>query len=319
MLRLYARFLSAHDLNQLTDLAKDARASALSRVNSGQSDARQGARNSLPLTLHEIYRSLGRLLHPTQEPFTILDAFCITTGMPVVATLDERPLPRARAAFSFLFTCLPWNSTINRLLNIAPLPLSARPIARAGILGFLQVLSIEISQPTILSNPIALGLRTAYVAGVLHSTSLLTGTLVKRFPIVPDWAWRLAFSYGLEWFVLRLVRCGLYGAVSRTVEDWAGWVWWRNEELPAIPLACPIPVDLECPICKELLKHPMEVLGHHFCEECLDNWLAQGGSAHPLTGEPISREQVSRATLMTLISNRYRDIVVRENGPADDA
>jgi hypothetical protein len=310
MLRLYGRFLRARDLDQLADLARDVTADVRARANSTRSYARYGSRNSLPLTQCELFRSIGRLIDPTPESFGPVPALAFTLGVTITSTMDEQALPRYRAAFSFFFTCLPWNSVLNSVLNVMAVPAPARPFGRALVLASAQVFSIEISQPSLLTDPFTFCVRSGLIAAVLHVTSSLTKSLTTKFPIVPGWAWSGLFSFGLNRFVQRLARFGLYETTRQTLLDWAGFLLsFRGELQPVIDP----PPDLECTICRELLRRPVEVLGFHFCEECLSNWLNQGAVAHPMTGEPISREQVSRAVLMTLISNRYRDLVIAQH------
>jgi hypothetical protein len=228
------------------------------------------------------------------------------------STLEERHLPRARAAFSSLFSFLPLNPLIDRVLNVVGLPEPARPIGRAVVLGTLQVFSIEIAQPSLFGDPLNFGLRSLYIGGILHVTSSITKSCLAKLPFVPVWVWGGAFAYLLDRLVQRLARFGFIETARQTILDWAGFFLSFSGELPETPQSATIPAELECCICRELLKYPVEVLGHHICGKCLSDWFEQGALVHPMTGEPISREQVSRALLMTLISNRYRSIVIRD-------
>jgi hypothetical protein len=184
----------------------------------------------------------------------------------------DRTWPRARSAFSFLFTCLPWNATVAQILDIAHIPDPARGIARALVLGSVQVFWVDLSQPSILTNPVAFLSRTIYVSAVLSGGSWLTKSLVVTFPIVPGRVWKLAFASGVNQFVQRLARFGLNETARQTLEDWLRLFLAHSNrgEVEPVPVTCRIPTELECSICKDLLRNPVEVLGHHFCGECGD-------------------------------------------------
>jgi hypothetical protein len=72
---------------------------------------------------------------------------------------------------------------------------------------------------------------------------------------------------------------------------------------------------MACLICHDVLRNPVVVLGHFFCENCLEMWL-QTNTTHPYTGEAISREMIEQSVLMSHVVYKWQRIALAELAPA---
>jgi hypothetical protein len=63
--------------------------------------------------------------------------------------------------------------------------------------------------------------------------------------------------------------------------------------------------SLACPICHELLKRPVVLKSHFFCEQCLSRWLSENPT-HPVTGEQATLTMAEPSAVLNWIVFKWQ-------------
>jgi hypothetical protein len=320
MLRLYARSLVTNDQQGLTDLSAQVQDLYLNRSRSEREVIPHSFGNSLALTRLEFYTVLEGLLNKKDMPLSIWQVLGFSIGLPLIVTrLDAGSPMQPRAIFDFMLSVYPWKNFLSRTLRDVGFPPGHEYLATTITGGFLQVLSIEIShgQPLKL---VPVVFKTAVLAGLLHvSAQFIRRCISPIFPYIPDDVWGGLLAQVFAPFIQRFVRFGGVSTLTWITEKTVQTVMnFCTPALDDLPPTTAIPSSLECPICHDLLKNPVVVLGHFFCASCLERWL-KSSSTHPYTGETISEEMVEQSILMSRVvykwhSLAWQNIHVEENG-----
>jgi hypothetical protein len=316
MLRLYGQALFASKKSTLEAISSQVRELYLTRSHATRAFAAHSFGNSLRLTNVELFTILHVLLKRGDEPLTMWRVIAFSVGLPVTATVLEAGSPmQPRAIFDFLLNICPWQKPLLAFFHELGLPPSADYPATVITGALFQVLSIELSHGQAV-EPIAIAFKTALISLFLHGGARLIRTQLSGLARwIPDDVWAFAISSIFDAIVQRFVRFGLVSTLTWLAERTAKTVMrFTMPPLVDLPLNVTVPSSMECLICHELLRNPVVVLGHFFCEHCLNTWL-DSNTTHPYTGEAISREMIEQSILMSQVVYKWQRIALAELAP----
>jgi hypothetical protein len=176
----------------------------------------------------------------------------------------------------------------------------------------LNVLSIQISHRQHLEF-VPVVLKTAVNAGLIHAAAWVIGNyLTRTVPFIPEEIWSVLFALLFDTLIQRLVRFDFWSTADWAIEKIVGIVCKLvRTEMEELPPTYEIPDSLACPICRQVLRNPVVVLGWIICEDCLWRWM-DAHARHPCTGEPISADLVEQSVLMTIVADKWHGLALRE-------
>jgi hypothetical protein len=313
MLRLYGQSLFSNTKESLTDLSKEVCNLYRARSRSEREIIPQSFGHSIHLTQFEFMLFVDALLKKNDGPLTIWRVLSFSIGLPLTATvLDSGSPMQPRAIFDFMLSIYPWKRFLLSALRGFGLSTDQEYIATAIAGALLQVLSIQISHGQPLKI-VGITSKTALISLLYHWNAMLIERFLRKIlPFVPTigWTWILGqiFDSGIQ----RFVRFGLVSTCTWLAEKVVKQVMkiWMPP-LPDLPTTVQIPPSLECPICHDLLRNPVVVLGHFFCEDCLGHWL-ESHVTHPYTAEPMSAEMVEQSVLMSQVVYKWHRLALEE-------
>jgi hypothetical protein len=313
MLSLYSRAYFCNDKPSLVALSTDVRTLYLDRSRTERSAICHSYGKSLLVTSLELFNSLNALVKKGYQPMTYIKALTFSISLPAIVTVLEAGSPmQPRAIAACLLSIVPWERLVSRLLWELEIPSRFEYGALAMGGALTQVLAIQKSHGQPL-NPVNITFKTVVLAGFLHlNAQFVTKYLSRNWPRIPDWIWLSILSVMFDSIIQRFVRFGLVSTATwmaeRMIQGFMN-LWVR--QLPDLPETVPIPEALECPICHELLKQPVVLLGHFFCQSCLRPWM-ESNDRHPYTGEPVSPEMVESSILMNQVVSKWHRLAWQE-------
>jgi len=233
----------------------------------------------------------------------------ISSILSLGATLatSKQPLLKNRIILSYAFSFIPYSGYLTSTLNyLGVSSWMIKPIS-SGVYSAAQVYALRKTHGFHTKSVMDFILTTSLVSGVHFLSSLITKRIMNYFPIIPP---RLIgfVTCGISSVIVQ--RFSIYGITDGL--NWmkekvlAFFIKYLCKEQPDLPIEADIPQQLKCSICHDLLKDPVESLGFYFCGPCMREWLTKGSQSHPMTGESLSDEMLSKSAVMSMIVNRYR-------------
>ena len=312
MLNFWYRTLRANDIQSLESLATDVVNYYRERGRSEYTEGESAYGEAHNCAAHELTAFMAALWQVGRSPIAYSDIFLATLTTPFHTQYVKGSPVKIRWAFSSLLLLLPVGDALRALLREIDIPKQYRYTTQIWTLAAAEVALTEITHGRRRINPTRLALTTTYVASVLAlSTPLLKALDRLGMPR----AVTNVVAYGIGTVTApvmqRLARYGLRGTVEWLVEKAAALAFRVfEEELPELPIDAVTPPDLECSICHELLRDPVEVCGTLFCRQCLNRWMSVN-SVHPLTNVNISEDMVSESLVMSHIAHKYHALYLR--------
>jgi hypothetical protein len=313
MIRLALRTLFATTKESLVEISEQVVELYRDRSRSQRAVVPESFGVSIPCTQMEFAAILNSLVQTQPQPVSTLDAVGFCFGLPFIITfMDDGSPMQIRVIIDLLLWVIPLHSHFASALSQIGLPCGDSVFARIFAGALLHVLSIQISHRQSLEF-VPVIFRTVAVSGLLHGAStLIRGYLARSIPFIPEETWSVVFAMLFDTLIQRLVRFGLMSTVEWAVEK-VITVFFKlvRTELADLPDAYDVPPSLACPICVQVLKNPVVVLGSLVCEDCLERWMAIS-ARNPCTGEPIGAELVEQSVLMTLVADKWHRLALAE-------
>ena len=312
MLNFWYRTLRANDTASLEALATEVVSYYRARGRTEYTEGGSAYGGASDCASRELTAFMSALWQVGSNPVNYVDIFFVSLTTPFSAQYLKGSPIKLRYAFSALLPLVPIGEILRAFLREIDVPKQYRYSAQVWSLALAEVALTELTHGRRRINPTRLALTTTYVAYVLAlSTPLLKA--LDRFGMPRAVTNVVAYGIGTVAapVMQRLARYGLGGTVKWLVEKAAAFMFRAFEKkLPELPIDAVTPPDLECSICHELLRDPVEVCGTFFCRECLKQWM-RVNSVHPLTNVNISADMVSESLVMSHIAYKYHALYLR--------
>jgi hypothetical protein len=313
MIRLAFRTIFANNKESLVEISNQVSRLYRERARSQRVVVRESFEVSIPCTQMEFAAILHGLIQPHQASFSTLDAIFFCLGLPTIVTfMDDGSPMQIRVLVDGILWAIPLHVHFARALRHVGLPSRATPPVALLAGALIHVLSIQISHRQRLEF-VPVVLKTFAISGVMQGAAfLIRNTLAKAMPFFPEEIWSVVFAMLFDTLIQRLVRFDFLSTVEWVIEKIVKVMFKLiKTELDDLPDSYEVPESLACPICSQVLKNPVAVLGWLMCEQCLERWISIR-ARHPCTGEPISAELVEQAVLMTLVADKWHKLALSE-------
>lgn len=194
------------------------------------------------------------------------------------------------------------------------------PFSIAAAFAGYQVLSLRLTHGFHSKSIVDFATSTLAIAGI-HTASIAAARYAhSKVPFLLPSIICYPISYSTNFIVQRI---GIYGVPNAwkhlTETAIAYYIKYKSPSSvrPQIPLDVDIPTQLQCAICRDLLYDPVESLGFFFCHSCLTEWVNRAHT-HPVTGEPLSAENINRSLEMNAVVGEYiktiNNLIQQNNG-----
>lgn len=310
--KLYYKAFRASTLEELAKLGDDIKAIYVKRVAERRNKNKQlTSAWSVLLTSIESYGIVSNIWYHRLELST-LDVIEYSIAVPLITTIQDGKTMKIRTLLSCTFSCFPWTKYIDHMLRRFLPAAAIEPV----ILAFYtlgQVFSIRFSHGTYKFDVLSL-LGSAGVIGLTHMTSrFLSNLFQEQFYFIPEWIITSILATETAPFIQRIARFGIGDGLVWVFEKFMEVLRYGRKPLPELPLEFDVADSLQCGICHDLIRDPVESIGFFFCEECLKNWQKRGGRYNPeCPNENISSDLISGCTILDIVARKYHRLALKQ-------
>lgn len=206
---------------------------------------------------------------------------------------------------SFIITNFPI-STIERLVRNTGLPTPLiKPLITASF-SLIQTAGVRaVSAIGSMSLP-----NIFFTAATNAVITYGAGSFVRRYggtmPSILKALLLISTTYLTDKITSRFTVHGVWNGCQRVAEDICSRImgFFTSNEEESFENDSP-PQPFICPICYQMIRNPVEVLGFVFCGSCLSEWTNRSGYIHPYTGEQFSSDAISSSILYNYLIQKY--------------